>query len=317
MSPADSADPSPARHVFLGSDRPERDAERLEELWRRIEKLSVGQDPESEGVLWTRTQRLDGARGPTLVVYPEGTWHREVDLETLEKVHRSLLPGSRSDAATPKPEGATPKPDGATPKADGASPKPDGKDYEEVESYRRKVRKMNKKKGLLIVNTGNGKGKTTAALGIGLRSMGRKMPVGIVQFLKREGLRTGEQRAGASLGIDWIGVGDGWTWTSKDIDETEARALRGWEVAREKIQSGEYRVLILDEFTYLMHFGWLDAAEVVAWLEAHKPEDLHLIITGRNAPQELLDLADLVTEMRQIKHPYREQGIKAQPGIEY
>ena len=117
--------------------------------------------------------------------------------------------------------------------------------------------------------------------------------------------------------IDWIGTGDGWTWTSKDVDETQARALRGWEVAQERIVSGDYDLFILDEFTYLMAFGWLDAIEVVDWLREHKPEMLHVIITGRDAPDALVDFADMVTEMREIKHPFSDQGIVAQPGIDF
>jgi cob(I)alamin adenosyltransferase len=112
-------------------------------------------------------------------------------------------------------------------------------------------------------------------------------------------------------------MGDGFTWTSRDMDETQAKALHGWEAAKQKITSGNYDIFLLDEFTYVLHFGWLDAAEVVDWLRANKPEMLHLIITGRDAPPPLIDYADLVTEMREVKHPYREQGIKAQKGIEF
>jgi cob(I)alamin adenosyltransferase len=112
-------------------------------------------------------------------------------------------------------------------------------------------------------------------------------------------------------------MGDGFTWTSRDMDETQAKALHGWETAKQKIASGNYDIFLLDEFTYVLHFGWFDAAEVVDWLRANKPEMLHLIITGRDAPPPLIDYADLVTEMREVKHPYREQGIKAQKGIEF
>jgi len=173
------------------------------------------------------------------------------------------------------------------------------------------------KKGLVIVNTGNGKGKTTAALGVMTRAWGRGMRVAVVQCLKNENARYGEIRAAEKMGIDWYATGDGWTWKSKDMDETTARAVAAWELAREKITSGNYDLIILDEFTYPLKYGWLDTAEVLAWLEAHKPRMLHLIITGRYAPQALVDFADLVTEMREIKHPYREQGIRAQAGIEF
>ncbi len=173
------------------------------------------------------------------------------------------------------------------------------------------------KKGLVIVNTGNGKGKTTAALGILFRAWGRGMRVGVIQFLKNATARYGEIKAARKLGIDWLVTGDGWTWTSRDLDESAALARHGWALAQERIASGQYDVLILDEFTYPLHFGWLDTQDVIQWLQAHKPPMLHLIITGRYAPQALIDFADLVTEMREVKHPYREQGITAQPGIEF
>jgi len=183
---------------------------------------------------------------------------------------------------------------------------------------RARVRKAKKKKGLVIVNTGNGKGKTTAALGVMTRAWGRNMRIGVLQFLKNENARFGEIKAAEKMGhIDWISTGDGWTWTSADMDETEARTRHGWEIAKEYVASGNYDLLILDEFTYPLHFGWLNTTEVIDWLKANKPEMLHLIITGRDAPQALIDYADLVTEMREIKHPFKEQGIRAQAGIEY
>lgn len=182
---------------------------------------------------------------------------------------------------------------------------------------REERRKRHVKKGLVIVNTGDGKGKTTAALGVMTRAWGRKMRVGVIQFLKHENANFGEIRAARRMEIDWIATGDGWTWKSKDIDETQARALRGWELAQERVASGEYDVFILDEFTYVMDFGWLNAAKVVDWLRENKPERLHVIITGRNAPDELIAHADLVTEMREIKHPFRDQNIVAQPGIDF
>ena len=114
------------------------------------------------------------------------------------------------------------------------------------------------KKGLVIVNTGNGKGKSTAAFGLLLRAWGRGLRVCVVQFIKSETGKWGEIKAAQKLGIDWFTTGDGFTWTSKDMDETVARALAGWEVAKEKITSGNYDVIVLDEFTYAMHFDWLD-----------------------------------------------------------
>lgn len=171
-------------------------------------------------------------------------------------------------------------------------------------------------RGLLIVNTGDGKGKTTAALGMVLRAWGRGLRVCVIQFLKAETGQWGEVKAARKLGLEWHKTGDGFTWTSKDMDETVAHALHGWEVAQQKISSGAYDLILLDEFTYPLHYGWLDTANVIAWLKQNRPAALHLVITGRSAPAELVEYADLVTEMKPIKHPY-EQGIPAQPGVEF
>lgn len=170
--------------------------------------------------------------------------------------------------------------------------------------------------GLTIVNTGDGKGKTTAALGVALRAWGRGYKICVIQFIKAETGQWGEIKAAKKLGIEWHATGDGFTWLSKDMDETTARALHGWEIAREKIASGEYDLIVLDEFTYPMHYNWLKTIDVLDWLRANKPKGLHLIITGRYAPPELVEFADLVTEMTPVKHPY-QKGIKAQPGIEF
>lgn len=172
------------------------------------------------------------------------------------------------------------------------------------------------KKGLVIVNTGNGKGKSTAAFGMLLRAWGRGFRVCVIEFIKSETGKWGEIKAAKKLGIDWFATGDGFTWTSKDMDETIARALQGWEIAKEKISSRNYDLVVLDEFTYALHYGWLDTVQVIDWLKANKLEDMHLIITGRNAPAELIDYADLVTEMVEVKHPY-QKGIQAQAGIEF
>lgn len=173
------------------------------------------------------------------------------------------------------------------------------------------------KKGLVMVYTGNGKGKTTAALGMLMRAWGRDLKVAVIQFIKHEKSRYGEIRAAEKMGIEWHIMGDGWTWTSKDMSQTIQRGVEGWEKAKDLIVSGQYNILILDEFTYPLHFGWLDTNEVVKWLKKNKPEMLHLVITGRDAPAELVDFADLVTEMREIKHPFNEQKILAQPGVDY
>jgi cob(I)alamin adenosyltransferase len=180
-----------------------------------------------------------------------------------------------------------------------------------------KLGRQTARKGLIIVNTGDGKGKTTAALGMVMRAWGRNMRVCVIQFMKNDKAYFGEHRAAEKMGVEFISSGDGFSWLSKDLDESAAKARHGWALARQKIASGEYDVVVLDEMTYPLSFGWLDWSEVRAWLDKHRPKMLHLVITGRDALPELIEYADLVTEMRAVKHPYEQQGIKAQPGIEF
>jgi cob(I)alamin adenosyltransferase len=172
------------------------------------------------------------------------------------------------------------------------------------------------RKGLVVVNTGNGKGKTTAALGVLFRAWGRDMRVKMFQFLKHTGARFGEKRAAEKLDIAIDALGDGFTWRSKDMQRTEDLAREQWAICKQAILSDEYDIIILDEFTYPLHYGWVPVEDAIETLR-RKPHMLHVIITGRYAPDELVEFADLVTEMREIKHPYKEQGIKAQPGIEF
>ncbi len=171
------------------------------------------------------------------------------------------------------------------------------------------------KKALVVVNTGNGKGKTTAALGVLFRAWGRGYNVVMMQFIKSTTSNYGETKAAKKIGMEVISLGGGFTWLSKDIEKDKALARELWGQCTEKIASGEYDVVVLDEFTYPLSYGWLATAEVVEFLKTRPPRT-HVIITGRDAPQELIDYADLVTEMREIKHPF-QQGLKAQPGIEF
>ena len=170
-------------------------------------------------------------------------------------------------------------------------------------------------KGLVIVNTGNGKGKTTAAMGVLFRAWGRDFKVIMLQFIKHSTANFGEQRAAKKIGVEMRAMGDGFTWRSKDLDQTADLARAHWDDCKEIIASGDYDLIVLDEFTYPMHYGWIPVEEVIEVLK-NRPEMQHVIITGRHAPQDLIDYADLVTEMNVIKHPYHE-GIKAQPGIEF
>ena len=170
--------------------------------------------------------------------------------------------------------------------------------------------------GLVIVNTGEGKGKTTAALGVIFRAWGRDFRIRMFQFIKHTTATFGEHRAAMRLDIPIEALGDGFTWLSKDMDRTAALAVEQWGHCKEAILKGDEDIIVLDEFTYAMHYGWVPVEDVVETLKA-RPAPLHVIITGRYAPQELIDCADLVTEMKMIKHPYREQGIRAQRGIEF
>ncbi|BAS57840.1 MULTISPECIES: cob(I)yrinic acid a,c-diamide adenosyltransferase [Leptolyngbya] len=174
-----------------------------------------------------------------------------------------------------------------------------------------------REKGLIIVNTGNGKGKTTAALGMVLRSLGHGYKVAIIQFIKGA-WEPAEKAAFAPWGdqIEFHAMGEGFTWETQDRDRDILHATAAWEKARSFIQNPEFRLVLLDEVNIALKLGYLEVETVLAGLD-QKPEDSHVILTGRGAPNALLDRADLVTEMTLVKHPFREQGIKAQPGIEF
>ena len=183
-------------------------------------------------------------------------------------------------------------------------------------SSRHTPRRPRVRHGLVIVNTGEGKGKTTAALGVIFRAWGRDFQIRMFQFIKHTGARFGEQRAAQKLNIPIESLGDGFTWLSKDMDRTEALAVEQWHRCKDAILEGKEDIIVLDEFTYALHYGWVPVVDAVDTLQ-RRPDNLHVIITGRYAPQELIDCADLVTEMKLIKHPYEEKGIRAQQGIEF
>jgi cob(I)alamin adenosyltransferase len=168
---------------------------------------------------------------------------------------------------------------------------------------------------IVLVNTGDGKGKSSAAFGVMARGWARGWRVGVVQFMKSGKWRTGEEKLARHLGVDWWTLGDGFTWESTDLDETAAKNVHAWEVARQKLASGDYDLLILDELTYVVNYGWVSAADVVAGITA-RHAGTNVVVTGRDAPPELVELADTVTEMRVVKHAY-ETGVPAIKGIEY
>ena len=172
------------------------------------------------------------------------------------------------------------------------------------------------KKGLTLVYTGNGKGKTTAALGVLLRAWGQDLRVVMLQFMKATTGNWGEIRAAERMGVEIIPLGQGFTWTSEDLAQDRALAQECWQQCRTKIESNNYDIVIMDEITYTLTYGWLDIEEVLLTLRNRNPT-IHVILTGRDAPGALIEYADLVTEMREIKHPYTTQGIMAQKGLDF
>ncbi|MGW8162070.1 MAG: cob(I)yrinic acid a,c-diamide adenosyltransferase [Desulfobulbales bacterium] len=173
-----------------------------------------------------------------------------------------------------------------------------------------------KKSGLLIVFTGNGKGKTTSALGQAFRAIGHGFRVCMIQFIKGNWkygeLETAKRFAGL---MDLHVMGRGFTWTSEDMDKDVAAAREAWEFAKQVIREGKHRIVILDELTYLITYGMIDEQDILDTLAA-RPARMHVVVTGRGASPKLIDAADLVTEMVDVKHPC-ENGVQAQKGIEY
>ena len=205
------------------------------------------------------------------------------------------------------------------------------KDMTEAELDARHAEKMRKKKevrdrivatktiekGLLIVHTGKGKGKSTAAFGMIFRALGHGMPVAIVQFVK------GKWQTGERVALDRFGdlvsintMGEGFTWETQDRQRDLAAARAAWEQAKTLIAAGHHRIVLLDELNIVLRYDYLPIEEVVTFLRDGKPEHVHVIVTGRNAKDELIEAADLVTEMTMLKHPFRS-GVKAQQGVEF
>ena len=185
----------------------------------------------------------------------------------------------------------------------------------QVQSER--VAKASQEKGLIIVNTGNGKGKTTAALGMVMRSLGHGYQVAIVQFIK--GAWEPAEKAVLSQWESQLvfhAMGEGFTWETQDRERDIEKAKRAWNKALEYIRNPDFKLVLLDEINVALKLGYLEVNDVLAGLE-QKPANSHVILTGRGAPAALIERADLVTEMTLIKHPFREQGVKAQPGIEF
>lgn len=168
---------------------------------------------------------------------------------------------------------------------------------------------------LVLVNTGNGKGKSSSAFGMMLRALARDWNVAVVQFIKSGKWNTGEEKMGQQLGVHWVACGEGFTWDSEDLSNDKRIAAEGWAQAKEILAAGEHQLVIFDELTYLATYGWLDIDDIVGPIR-DRPRHVNVIVTGRDAHPDLVELADTVTEMNEVKHAYTS-GIRAMRGIDY
>jgi cob(I)alamin adenosyltransferase len=168
---------------------------------------------------------------------------------------------------------------------------------------------------LVLVNTGDGKGKSTAAFGTVLRAVAMGWPVAVVQFLKSGGWQVGEEKICRDLGVDWLVEGDGFTWNSDDLDESAALAQGAWLKAKQLITAGDHRLVVLDEISYALTWDWISTDDVVETITG-RPATTSVILTGRDMADQIIEIADTVTEMRKVKHAF-DAGIVAKKGIDY
>ena len=203
-----------------------------------------------------------------------------------------------------------------SPESDESSYKKRMQQRKDIQAKRLQIRKT--KKGLLIVFTGNGKGKTTAALGMALRTLGHGYKVAIIQFIKG-GWTTGEEKAlkNLSSNISWHSLGEGFTWETQDRMRDEKLVREAWKLAQKYIKNESYKLIILDEVNIATKLGYLDSEEIITFLKSLNNRKNHIVLTGRGASDSIINYADLVTEMKLIRHPFKEQGIKAQKCIEF
>ena len=190
--------------------------------------------------------------------------------------------------------------DGSTPDPPPADPRPDG---------------LRRAESRVLVTPGAGKGKSSAAFGVVMRSVARDWRVAVVQFIKSGTWQTGEEKVARRLGVNWWTLGEGFSWDSEDLDEDRATAVEAWRHARSLLEADDHRLVVLDEVTYPVNWGWLDVNEVVTAIRDRSPK-VNVVVTGRNAPEQLVAVADTVTEMRNVKHAY-EAGLRALKGVDY
>ncbi len=182
--------------------------------------------------------------------------------------------------------------------------------------YEKKQAQATKEKGLFIINTGTGKGKTSAAMGMVIRAVGHGMKVGVVQFIKGA-KETAERNVLSGFdNVEFHSIGDGFTWITQNREQDIATAEKAWHIAKQMIENPDYDMVLLDELNIILKYDYLNTDEVLAVIN-DRPEMMHVIVTGRHAKDNLIEAADLVSEIRPIKHPYKEQGVKAQKGIEF
>lgn len=174
---------------------------------------------------------------------------------------------------------------------------------------------LRRQRSLVIVNTGDGKGKSTAAFGVVMRGVARGWRVSVIQFVKSGTWKVGEEQIARRLGVDWAKTGDGFTWLTDDLQRSRALAGAAWELAHATIAAGQHQLVVLDEITYPMNWDWIPTVEVAAALR-DRPQQVNVIATGRDAPAELLAVADTVTEMRKLRHAY-DAGVRAKRGLDF
>ncbi len=174
---------------------------------------------------------------------------------------------------------------------------------------------MSRPRSLVLVNTGDGKGKSTAAFGVVMRGVARGWRVCVIQFIKSEKWKVGEEKIGRRLGVEWLKGGDGFSWESPDLEKSEGRAAAAWRLAAEAIAGGAYQLVVLDEITYPMNWGWIDSEAVLRAIR-ERPPQTNIVATGRDAPARLIEAADTVTEMVKVRHAY-DRGIRARRGLDF